>query len=105
MQQSTAKVGQLEADDAMVSFKGYLPEPLHQPGFDPLSSRLRRSVLSEQDSSAILQYAHPNTKTWMSFPKITLSGMRGRWQPKGWFVVRSGKRASNCSQTGSMMYG
>src|SRR5918995_777853 len=31
--------------------------------------------------------------------------MRGRWQPRGWSTFLSGRRASNCSQTGSMMYG
>ena len=31
--------------------------------------------------------------------------MRERWHPSGWFVSRSGSRAENCCQMGSMMYG
>ena len=43
--------------------------------------------------------------TCTSFSMTILSGMRERWQPKGWTVFLSGSKAENCCQIGSMMYG
>ena len=49
------QIGQLQPDETVVSFEHYLPEGFHQPEADPLVAPSLRSVLSEQDSSAILQ--------------------------------------------------
>ena len=44
----------LKADEAIVDLKADLPESLHHSELDPLIAPSRRSVLSEQDVSAIL---------------------------------------------------
>jgi hypothetical protein len=49
------QIGQLQPDETVVSFEHDLPEGFHQPEADPLVAPSLRSVLSEQDSSAILQ--------------------------------------------------
>jgi hypothetical protein len=48
------------------------------------SSRRSRIVVAEQAQSAIASYEQPKRRTWMSFPKMTRSPIRGRWQPSGW---------------------
>ena len=71
------QIGQLQPDETIVGIEGDLPEILHQPEFDPLiMPATQRALTSEQDLSAILSYAQPNTRIWTSFPKTTLSGMR-----------------------------
>jgi Cation efflux family len=65
-------------------------------------------MLSDNFSLGLALFAFwlsAKTRTWSSFSKTTLSGTRGRWQPSGWFTSLSGRRAANCSQMGSMMYG
>ena len=44
------QIGRFEADEALVSFEGDSPEPLHRPGFDPLVAPPTRSVLSASKS-------------------------------------------------------
>ena len=82
MQQSTTMFGKLQPPD-MVTVVGIFLAISSSSFITPdagwiQSSRLRRSVVAEHPSSAILQYAQPNTRTCTSFSKTTLSGTRGR---------------------------
>src|ERR1019366_2459739 len=68
------------------------------------SSRRRRNVVAEQRRSPWRRYPAPKTRTLISSSKTIRSEIRGRWQPNGCRSWRSGKRAANCSQMGSIRH-
>ena len=97
-------IGQLQADDSIVSFERPFSKGVHHSVPDPLVAS------ASQCGCRTRLVGYPPVgaaehQPCSSFSKTTLSGTPERWQPNGRSTSRTGRSSENRSQMGSMRYG
>ena len=97
---------EIQADGPIVGFERHLAQPLDHPKLDPLVATIPKRGRRAGTVGDLLVGATEHQNLHQLLEDDPVSGIRGRWQPKGWLVFLSGREALNCWKTvGSMMYG